>query len=141
MINKAIAIANKAHTGQLDKGGEAYILHPLRVMMAFDNEEERICGLLHDVVEDSTITFDDLRAEGFSKSVLAALDCLTKKAGEDYETFIDRVLTNELACRVKLADLADNMDSSRLTELTDKDRQRLKKYQAATDKIKNRLKG
>ncbi|WKY44750.1 GTP pyrophosphokinase [Eubacteriaceae bacterium ES2] len=140
MLNKAIAIANKAHAGQLDKGKEAYILHPLRVMLALESEEERICGLLHDVVEDSEITFEDLREEGFAESVLAALVCLTKKEGEEYEAFIERVLKNELACRVKLADLADNMDSSRLAVLTDKDRERLKKYQAATEQIKNRLK-
>ncbi|WKY47912.1 GTP pyrophosphokinase [Eubacteriaceae bacterium ES3] len=140
MLNKAIAIANQAHAGQVDKGGEAYILHPLRVMLSLKTEEERVCGLLHDVVEDSEITFEYLEKEGFSQTVIGALKCLTKKNGESYDAFINRVLDNSLACRVKLADLADNMDLTRISVPTDKDRERIKKYQAATRQINNRLK-
>lgn len=88
MLNKAIEIANRAHAGQIDKGGEPYILHPLRVMLSRENELERVCAVLHDVVEDSDITFNDLRKEEFSEEVIAVLDCLTKRDDENYDTLI-----------------------------------------------------
>ena len=97
MLNKAIEIANRAHTGLPDKAGAPYILHPLRVMLARDNELERICAVLHDVVEDTGITLDDLRNEGFSEEVISILDCLTKRKNESYDDFIDRVLENKTA--------------------------------------------
>ncbi|MBU4438002.1 MAG: GTP pyrophosphokinase [Acetobacterium sp.] len=139
MLNKAIEIAAIAHRGQIDKAGAPYILHPLRVMLTRDNELERICAVLHDVVEDSTITFEDLRKEGFSEIVLAVLDCLTKRDGENYEAFIGRILKNKTACRVKLADIEDNMDLSRIENPTEKDRERIEKYKNAVDRIVNRL--
>ena len=138
MLNKGIEIAARAHAGQVDKGGEPYILHPLRVMLSRKNETERICGILHDVVEDSSITLDDLRREGFSTEIIAVLDCLTKRNGESYEEFIDRILSNEIACQVKLADLYDNMNVSRIENFTDKDEARIKKYKAAAERIRNR---
>lgn len=78
MLNKAIIIAAQAHEGQLDKCGEPYILHPLRVMLKMHTEVERICAVLHDVVEDTNITLEDLRGEGFSEEIIGILDCLTK---------------------------------------------------------------
>jgi len=99
------------------------------------NELERICAVLHDVVEDSEITFEDLRKEGFSEDVITVLDCLTKRKGESYDEFIDRVLKNETACRVKLADLHDNMDLTRIKDPTDEDIARIKKYREAADRI------
>lgn len=135
MLNKAIEIANRAHAGQVDKAGAPYILHPLRVMMTRSNEIERICAVMHDVVEDSDMTFDELRVEGFSEDVITVLDCLTKRTGESYDDFIDRILVNETACHVKLADLCDNMDISRITNPTEKDRERIKKYQDAAERI------
>lgn len=135
MLNKAIEIAAIAHTGQFDKAGEPYILHPLRVMLSCKDEGERICAVLHDVVEDSGIGFDDLRREGFSETVIEVLDCLTKRDGESYDDFIDRVLENKTACHVKLADIKDNMDLSRIAQPTEKDRQRIKKYEQAVDRI------
>lgn len=135
MLNKAIEFANRAHAGQVDKSGAPYILHPLRVMMTRANEVERICAVLHDVVEDSDITFEDLRGEGFSEDIITVLDCLTKRVGESYDDFIDRILVNETACHVKLADLCDNMDISRITNPTEKDIERIKKYQEATERI------
>lgn len=135
MLNKAIEIANRAHTGQIDKGGEPYILHPLRVMMTRDNENERICAVLHDVIEDSDITFDDLREAGFSEEIIEVLDCITKRPGENYDDFISRVLGNETACKVKLADLWDNMNLSRIKNPDEKDRKRIVKYQEAADRI------
>ena len=142
MLSKAIEIAVKAHVGQVDKGGMPYILHPLRVMMNYcaDNDgNAQICAILHDVIEDTEITLDDLRSKGFSKEVIAALDCLTKRDGERYDDFIGRILTNELACRVKSGDLADNMDLSRIPNPTDKDRARIKKYSEAADRITEAL--
>jgi len=135
MLNKAIEIANRAHAGQVDKAGAPYILHPLRVMMTRSKEIERICAVMHDVVEDSNITLDEIRVEGFSEDVITVLDCLTKRAGESYDDFIDRILVNETACHVKLADLYDNMDISRIANPTEKDRERIKKYQEAAERI------
>ena len=139
MLNKAIEIANRAHMGQVDKAGEPYILHPLRVMMTQVNEIERICAVLHDVIEDSNVTFDDLRGEGFSEEIIEVLNCITKRPGESYDDFIDRILDNETACRVKLADLCDNMNISRIKNPTEKDKERIKKYRDAADKIADAL--
>ena len=142
MLSKAIETAAKAHSGQLDKGGNPYILHPLRVMMNFcesESEAVKICAVLHDVAEDTDITLDDLRAEGFSVEVIDALDCLTKRDGENYDEFIGRILINEIACKVKNGDLADNMDLTRIANPTEKDRQRVKKYRDAADRIMDAL--
>ena len=141
MLNKAIEIAAKAHNGQVDKGGNPYILHPLRVLNYCESGSEsiKICAILHDVVEDTDITLDDLRAEGFSEEVISALDCLTKKKDESYDDFISRVLTNEIACIVKNGDLADNMDLTRLPNPTAKDEERIKKYMEASDRIMDAL--
>ena len=139
MLNKAIEIASKAHTGQVDKSGHPYILHPLRVMLNCEDETAKICAVLHDVVEDTNITLDDLKAYGFSDEVITALACLTKQHGESYNGFISRVLTNEIACRVKLADLADNMDLTRIQNPSAKDEERIKKYNDAADRISGTL--
>lgn len=136
-LERAIEIAHEAHAGQYDKAGKDYILHPLRVMERGRTEEEKIVGVLHDVVEDSEWTFEMLEAEGFTPEVIEALRCVTKLSeDENYDHFIDRVLTNPLAMRVKLLDLEDNMDMSRLDECTEGDIQRLQKYQKAYDSIK-----
>ncbi len=135
MLDKAIRIAAKAHEGQLDKAGQPYILHPLRVMFMRRNETERICAVLHDTIEDSDITIEYLRKEGFSEGVLIALDALTKRENENYDDFIGRVLENKTACKVKLADLSDNMDLSRISNPTQEDYQRVEKYRKAADRI------
>lgn len=137
MLEKAIVIAAKAHKGQVDKTGEPYILHPLRVMISTDSVEEKICAVLHDVIEDTEITLEYLKKEGFSSEILSALDALTKKENEDYSDFIDRVTLNKLACRVKLADLKDNMDLARIKDLTYEDFERLNKYRNAYDRIES----
>lgn len=139
MLNKAIVIATRAHAGQVDKAGAPYIFHPFRVMMSGTNEIERICGVLHDTIEDSDTTLDYLWKEGFSKEVLEVLDCLTKRAGESYDDFISRVLANKTACHVKLADLHDNMDLSRIKNITEKDKARVEKYRKAADSIYDRV--
>lgn len=135
----AIVIATEAHAGQTDKAGAEYIGHPLRVMEMGVSEAEQIVGVLHDVVEDSSWTFEDLEKEGFAPEILDALRCVTKLSGEDYAHFIDRVLTNPLAIRVKMNDLRDNMDLSRLKEITPKDLERLEKYRRAYDRLEEHL--
>lgn len=131
-LEKAIVIASNAHTGQVDKGGKPYILHPIRVMMAQKSVEAMIVGVLHDVIEDTTITLEELTQIGFSNEIVEAINCLTKK-GEDYNIYLQKVKQNSLARQVKLADLADNMDLSRLPTVTEKDLKRQQKYLKASE--------
>ena len=121
-----------------DKGGQPYLLHPLRVMLAMDTEEERRVAVLHDVVEDCNVSLDQLRAMGYQEAEVQALDALTrrKQRGESYETFIDRLLPDALARKVKLADLADNMDVRRLNGVDDAARDRLDRYVRAWRKLR-----
>lgn len=129
MLQKAIDIATKAHEGQVDKAGQPYIGHPLRVMNMGTTNEEKIVGALHDVVEDSNWTFEELAAEGFSNEVVDALRCITKLSeNEPYDKVIQRVKANPLAAKVKLYDLTDNMDIRRLAYISEKDVKRLRKY-------------
>jgi (p)ppGpp synthase/HD superfamily hydrolase len=137
-IAKAIEIAVSAHKGQKDKSGAEYILHPLRVMERGKTEVEKICGVLHDVVEDSDWTFEKLENEGFSAEVIEALRCVTKKSeDEDYDKFIDRITQNSIAVQVKINDLLDNLDVTRLKELNEWDFKRLNKYLKAYWKLQN----
>ncbi len=131
MLEKAIIIAVSAHQGQVDKGGNPYILHPLAVMLSLEDEIERICAVLHDVIEDTDITLEYLKNEGFSNEVLTALDALSRRKDESYDEFIDRIINNKIACHVKLADLKHNMDLSRIKQPSQKDYDRIKKYQKA----------
>ena len=129
ILDRAKAIATSAHEGQVDKAGKPYIDHPMRVMNMGKTVEEKIAGVLHDVVEDSDWTFEMLEKEGIPKDVMDALRCVTKLSeDEDYDHFIERVKTNPLAVKVKLNDLKDNMDITRLGEVTEKDLARLNKY-------------
>lgn len=129
ILDRAKAIVTSAHEGQVDKAGKPYIEHPMRVMNMGKTVEEKIAGVLHDVVEDSDWTFEMLEKEGIPKDVLDALRCVTKLSeDEDYDHFIERVKTNPLAVKVKLNDLKDNMDITRLGEVTEKDLARLNKY-------------
>lgn len=129
-LERAIEIAREVHRGQVDKAGEEYIGHPLRVMEAGRTVEEKIVGVLHDVVEDSKEwSFERLEQEGFAPEIIEALRCVTKLSAEEpYDKFIARVKGNPLAVAVKLNDLSDNMDIRRLPYLSDKDVKRLKKY-------------
>ena len=136
LIEKAIAIAVEAHKGQKDKAGDPYILHPLRVMFQMETKEEMIAAVLHDVLEDTAITPDQLKEMGFSETVLEALDSVTKRAGETYEDFVQRAALHPIGKKIKLADLRDNMDLSRLEEITDEDIRRVKKYHGALKIIK-----
>ena len=130
-LEHAIAIAAAAHEGQVDKGGAPYILHPLKVMLRVNTLEERIVAVLHDVVEDCGISFDDLRNEGFSETVLMAIASVTKVPDESYEEFVERVAQNPIGRVVKLADLEENSDLSRIAEPSWEDLERVEKYRRA----------
>lgn len=132
-LEKAIAISARAHEGQTDKGGSPYILHPLKVMLRLSHHDERIVAVLHDVVEDTHVTLADLRNEGFSEAILAAIDALTKREGETYQAFIERAARDRLARRVKLADLAENSDLSRIDSPSQNDLERVEKYRKAAE--------
>ncbi|MET1257450.1 GTP pyrophosphokinase [Aliikangiella maris] len=124
-LDKAIEIATKVHAGQLDKAGQPYILHPLRLMFKFETEVEMIVAVMHDVIEDSNFSLEDLNIQGFSNEVIEAINCLTKKDGEDYKAFVLRVSKNQLAKKIKIEDIKDNLNLTRLEEITDKDLQRV----------------
>jgi (p)ppGpp synthase/HD superfamily hydrolase len=129
LLSKAIELAIKVHSEQKDKQGIPYLTHVFRVAMRGRSQEEKICGILHDVIEDSDLSFDDIRKEGFPENILEALQCLTKKEEtEPYDEFINRIKKNPLAIRVKLNDLEDNMDLRRYTILKENDVVRLNKY-------------
>ncbi len=132
-LERAIAIAVEAHSGQRDKAGAPYVLHPLRVMLALETDEERIVGVLHDVLEDSSWTLERLRREGFSERVLEGVAAVTIETNERYEAFVRRASRNRLGRRVKRADLLDNLDRSRLPVVTERDEARLAKYRRALD--------
>ena len=132
-LDRAIELAKQHHEGQTDKAGKPYIEHPLRLMNQVESEDEKIVAVLHDIVEDTDMSLDDLRDEGFSEAVISAIECVTKQDGEDYDSFIERISFNPLAVKVKLADLEDNMDLTRLPEVTEKDLERVEKYKSAKE--------
>ena len=131
-LERAIQIAVEAHAGAKDRGGKAYILHPISVMMRCETDEEKIVAILHDVVEDTDWTFEALREEGFTETIIEALKTVTKHSDdEDYDEFIQRSLKNEIGRKVKIADLRENLDVTRIGELADKDIERINKYKRA----------
>jgi len=130
-IDRAITLSAEAHSGQVDKAGQPYILHPLRLMLKFQQTDEMVVAVLHDVVEDSNISLDDLIGYGFSVPVVEAIDCLSRRDGESYEKFIKRIAVNDLARKIKIEDLKDNMDLTRLHLVSDKDLARIEKYHSA----------
>lgn len=136
-LERAIAIAATAHAGQVDKGGAPYILHPLKVMLRMTTLEERIVAVLHDVVEDCEISLDDLRKEGFSEVVLSAIESVTKVPGESYEDFVERAAQNPIGRVVKLADLEENSDLSRIASPSWEDLERIEKYRRAIGRLRS----
>ena len=147
-LEKAIKIAVDAHSGQFDKGNNPYILHPLRVMLSLNNEEEQIVGILHDVIEDCDgWTYERLQSEGFSENILNALKSVSKTLEEEVEFksaseenkmnyylhFISCAQQNKIGKKVKIADLKDNLDISRINDITEQDNARIKRYQKALE--------
>ncbi|WP_050182426.1 GTP pyrophosphokinase [Domibacillus robiginosus] len=134
-IERAITIAANSHAGQSHKGVEAFILHPLRVMMAMPNDELKTIAVLHDVIEKTNITIEDLQHEGFSEKVIIALDSLTKRENEPYMDFIRRAKKNELAKVVKIADIKDNKEVTLSPTPSEEDEEKIKKYDQALEEL------
>lgn len=143
LLGRVLVLATNAHAGQFDRGGNPYILHPLKVMHYLkSNDEELQCiALLHDVIEDTKTTWQDLEAIGCTARVIAAVKALTKMPGETYEEYQERVYANEDAMRVKCADLRHNSDIRRLKGVTQKDIDRIAKYNRFYLEIQSRLNG
>lgn len=134
-LGAAIALAAKAHQGQFDKAGAPYILHPLRLMFRLQDTNARIVAVLHDVVEDTDITLGDLRERGFSEEVINAVDALTRRNDETYEEFTERVAPNPLARAVKIEDLRDNLDLTRVQSLSEDGVNRIHRYHKALARL------
>jgi (p)ppGpp synthase/HD superfamily hydrolase len=129
MLERAIEIAVQAHKGQIDKAKMPYVTHLFSVMNRGQSLNEKIVGVLHDLIEDTSWTLEMLRNEGFSEEIIEAVRCITKLSDEeDYSVYLNRVKSNPLALRVKLHDLQDNMNILRMEKLTEKDMIRLNKY-------------
>ncbi len=135
LIELALHRALKAYGGKVDKAGKPYILHPLRLAARLDDQISQAVALLHDVIEDSDTTEDDLRDDGFPESVISAVVALTRRKGESYEAFIDRVRVHPLARKIKLPDIEDNMNLLRLNAVSEKDLQRIAKYHRAWKRL------
>lgn len=131
LTKKAMKLAYAAHHGQVDKTGIPYIYHPIHLAEQMESEETVCIALLHDVVEDTDITFDDLQKEGFSNEIIIALKLLTHTSREPYMEYISKIKQNPLATEVKLADLKHNSDLSRLDNVDDKALKRTEKYKKA----------
>ena len=131
MTKKALKLCYDAHKDQLDKSGMPYVFHPFHLAEQMDDEITTIVALLHDIIEDSKYTLEDIEQMGFSKEAIQAIDVLTHKPEDTYMEYIEKVATNKIAKIVKLADLEHNSDKTRLDYLTEKDLHRLEKYAVA----------
>lgn len=131
MLSKMILIATNAHDGQFDRGGTPYILHPMKVMhyLKTNDEELQCIALGHDVIEDTKVTYKDLRDAGISERVINGIRALTKVPGQTYEEYKEEVFSNVDAMKVKMCDLRHNTDVRRLKGVTEKDILRMEKYQ------------
>ncbi len=136
-LEKAIEIAARAHAGQVDKAGQPYILHPLRVMLGVTRLEERITAVLHDVIEDTTLTYTYLSWQGFPPEILEAIKALTKLDGEERIDAAKRAGVNAIARVVKIADVKDNMDPLRIPNITQRNQDRMKEYKEVLDYLKS----
>ena len=141
MLAQMLHIATSAHHGQFDKGGAPYILHPLKVMhyLKSDDEELMCMALGHDVIEDTSVTYQDLRDSHISERVIAGIRSLTKQPGQTYAEYKEGVFSNPDAMRVKMADLRHNTDIRRLKGVTEKDIARMAKYHIFYMELKAKL--
>ena len=142
LFYKSLEIVTRVFNDRVDKGGFPYVIHLLKVYSGVSEEIEKICALLHDIVEDTDITYDDLKNVGYSNDVIDILTILTKLKGEDYRDYIERIINSENihAMNIKLADLRHNMDSGRIKNPTPNDYERIaKRYEPAYEKIINKL--
>ena len=130
-VNRALRLAYEAHQGQFDKSGVPYVFHPLHLAEQMPDEESIVAALLHDVVEDTDYSLEDLKSMGFPPKALEAVALLTHTGEEPYLRYVARIKENPIAKRVKLADLRHNSDLSRIRQVTERDRDRVEKYAAA----------
>ena len=128
LYDRALRIAIRVHQGQKDKSEREYIMHPIRVAERCKDPKAKIVALLHDTIEDTNVTAEYLRSEGFPEEIINAILSVTNQEGETYEDFVRRAAENVISREVKIADLEDNMDIRRLHEITDEDVARLRKY-------------
>ena len=131
LLSLAIKVATEAHEGQLDKGGNPYILHPQAVAASLDNTENKIVAYLHDVIEDTDVTLDELEKLGFTYRIVNSVRILTKSKDISYDDYLKSVKKDSNAWHVKMADIRHNMDISRIPEPTAKDFSRIEKYKKA----------
>jgi GTP pyrophosphokinase len=135
-LERAIALAVDAHAGQTDKAGKTYIRHPLRIMQQMETPQERVVAVLHDVVEDTEYT-PAMIEEEFGEEIRDAIVRLTKEDGESYFEFVERASANDLAQKVKIADIEDNMDLTRLSEVSEKTVERQMTYHRALQQLRS----
>ena len=139
LVGKAIDISyNAAHKGQYDKAGKPYATHPIYVATKMKTNKEIIVALLHDVIEDTKLSLEDLIEEGFPHEIIEAIDAITKKPEEDYFEYIKRVKKNPLARKIKIEDLKHNMNLKRIDEPTEKDYERVEKYKKALEILRGK---
>ena len=142
LIDKSLEIITNLFNDKLDKGNSPYVLHLLKVYHGVNTSEEKIVALLHDVLENTDTTMNDLKELGYSKNIIDNIFVLTKKKGEDYRDYIDRIINsnNKVAMNVKLSDLKCNMDIKKIKNPTTNDYERIhKRYEPAYDRILNKL--
>lgn len=137
MTKKAVKLIYEKHKNQYDKAGMPYVLHPLHVAEQMPDEYRTTVALLHDVVEDTDVTFEDLQKMGYPEEVIEALKCLTHPLNVDYFDYVKNIGLNPIATDVKLADLRHNSDLSRLNEVTDWDLIRVAKYKKCIEYLEN----
>ena len=142
LIYKSLEIVTRVFSDKQDKGGFPYVIHLLKVYSGVSDYTEKVCALLHDIIEDTDVTYDDLRDVGYNEEIIEILSILTKLKGEDYRDYIERIISSENshAMNIKLSDLRHNMDSSRIKNPTQNDYERItKRYEPAYEKISNKL--
>lgn len=135
-LDDAISLALQAHRGKKDKAGGPYIFHPLRIMLRMETDTERNVAVLHDVVEDSKFTIQYLRDAGYPEEILEAIDYLTRRDGEEYNHFIERIKGNVLARKIKIADIEDNLNLGRIKDPKENDFRRVEKYRHALAELR-----
>ena len=140
-LEAAIALATRAHEGQTDKAGAPYIKHPLRMMRAVEGSDAKMVAVMHDLLEDTFVTAQYLEEAGYPAHIIAAVEAVTKRDDEHgdagYEKFIRRAAQNPLARQVKIADLRDNMNLSRISQPTEKDFERILRYEQSLEYLIN----
>ena len=130
-LEKAIALAAFLHVGQEDLAGNPYIMHPMRVMAKVKTYDAMVVAALHDLIEDTDITLDDLKELGFREEIIEAVDAVSKRDGEEYMDYVARAAANPIGLEVKLSDLKDNLDKTRKLPDDERSKKKIRKYKKA----------